>query len=96
MPSAGGVSGDFHCMLYDPNHDNSIGLPSSYMVYDNNGCNRVNGGKFNPNTTGTGTTITLASPHASHIAIMGTAQSVVTAATKLTQQTEIVPNVVIR
>jgi hypothetical protein len=34
-----------HCLLYDPLHDNTIGLPPSLTAYDNGGCSMINGGK---------------------------------------------------
>jgi hypothetical protein len=34
-----------HCLLYDPLHDNSIGLPPSLTAYDNGGCSMVNTGQ---------------------------------------------------
>jgi len=36
-------------MLYDPNHDNTIGLPASYTAYHNGGWGRVNTEVFLPN-----------------------------------------------
>jgi hypothetical protein len=30
-----------HCLLYDPLHDNSIGLPPTLTAYDNGGCEMV-------------------------------------------------------
>lgn len=32
---------DGHCLLYDPLHDNSIGLPPTLTAYDQGGCNMV-------------------------------------------------------
>jgi hypothetical protein len=34
-----------HCLLYDPLHDNTIGLPPSLTAYDNGGCSMVNTGQ---------------------------------------------------
>jgi hypothetical protein len=34
-----------HCLLYDPLHDNTIGLPPNLMAYDNGGCSMVNNGQ---------------------------------------------------
>jgi len=31
-----------HCLLYDPLHDNTVGLPPSLTAYDNGGCAMVN------------------------------------------------------
>jgi uncharacterized protein YjdB len=33
-----------NCLLYDPLHDNTIGLPPSLTAYDNGGCSMVNTG----------------------------------------------------
>jgi hypothetical protein len=32
-----------HCLLYDPKHDNTIGLPPSLTSYDNGTCSMVHG-----------------------------------------------------
>jgi hypothetical protein len=34
-----------HCLLYDPKHDNTIGLPPSLTAYDNSECTMVDGGR---------------------------------------------------
>jgi hypothetical protein len=34
-----------HCLLYDPLHDNSIGLPPNLTSYDNGGCSMVHNGQ---------------------------------------------------
>lgn len=34
-----------HCLLYDPKHDNTIGLPPTLTAYDNGGCTMVNQGQ---------------------------------------------------
>ncbi len=34
-----------HCLLYDPQHNNSIGLPPSLTSYDNSGCSMVDNGR---------------------------------------------------
>ena len=34
-----------HCLLYDPLHDNSIGLPPTLTAYDNGGCKLVDTGQ---------------------------------------------------
>jgi len=34
-----------HCLLYDPLHDNTVGLPPSLTAYDNGGCSMVNDGQ---------------------------------------------------
>jgi hypothetical protein len=34
-----------HCLLYDPLHDNTIGLPPSLTAYDNGVCSMVNTGQ---------------------------------------------------
>jgi hypothetical protein len=91
-----GTTGTHHCLLYDPLNDNSIGLPSSYTAYDNGGCLRVNGGSFTPTTTAATLSSTAGAPHMAHVVIMGSAQSIVRGASKLTQQTKIVQGVSIR
>lgn len=79
LPLGPGTSGNQHCMLYDPNHDNTIGLPASYTAYDNGGCGRVNSGMFMPNKGSSiaGSMLTNGAPHAADVVIWGAAQSVV-------------------
>jgi hypothetical protein len=92
-----GTSGNQHCLLYDPSGNysgpprNNIGLPANLTTYDNGGCARVDTGVFLPNVLGTGggTVVTWASPHAAHFAIMGTAQSIVTGASKINVNTKL-------
>jgi hypothetical protein len=41
-----------HCLLYDPLHDNTIGLPPNLTSYDNGGCSMVNRGQVAINPSG--------------------------------------------
>ena len=67
-----------HCLLYDPLHDNSIGLPSTYTDYDGGGCTGVNSGSYWPNLStsassgNNGSNMTNVAPHAAHVVFMGT------------------------
>jgi hypothetical protein len=41
-----------HCLMYDPLHDNSIGLPPNLTSYDNGGCSMVHNGQVKISPTG--------------------------------------------
>jgi hypothetical protein len=58
-----------HCMIYDPAHNNTAGLPPTLTTYDGGGCNVVNTGSVTPGSAATGLPLTGLIPHMVNFAI---------------------------